>query len=60
MPLDSEGIKPAFGRCLRVDLSTSSLPRGPSWAGNRATGPALTRGSPVPPGGAWLERLAGH
>ena len=35
MPSDSEGVKPAFARRLRADLSTSSSPRGPSWAGNQ-------------------------
>lgn len=51
-------IKPAFGRCLRADLSTSSLPRGPSWeSGYRASS---DQGKPSAPGGGWLERMARH
>ena len=53
MPSDSEGVKPAFARCLRADLSTFLLPRGPSWAGNQGYRAGSDQRKPSAPRGGW-------
>lgn len=53
MPSDSEGVKPAFGRCLRADLCTSLSPGGPRWAGIRGHRAGSDQGKPSAPRWGW-------